>query len=155
MAKRTDIRSSTWHAEAGPPHTSVLLLAHLARGRTGIMVFRLGSYLSAKDLRWPLRSRSEMRYGPSPTILMVFWSPRLLALGHFHSAIKDKDGPLRDEDTGGRAKSHCFCQARLLALSPRTWFYPLVSISKKDCGQMPPKSFNLCFETPSIPTQVE
>lgn len=42
----------------GPAH---LRPPHLARGRTGIMVFRLGSYLSEKDLRWPRRSRSEMR----------------------------------------------------------------------------------------------
>jgi len=72
------------------------------------MVFRLGSYLSAKDLRRPLRSRSEIRYGSSPTILMVFWSPGLLALRHVHSTIKDKDGPLRNEDIGGGAESHCF-----------------------------------------------
>lgn len=158
--KTAEIWSSTLQAEArdhpqGPAlHISILLLAHLALGRTGIMVFRLGSYLSAKDLRRPLRSRSEIRYGPSPTILMVFWSPGLLASGHFHSAIKDEDGLLRDDDTGDRPGNHCFCRASLLALSPWTWLYPSVSISKKNSGQIPPKPLNLYFETPP-PTPVE
>lgn len=39
------------------------------------------------------------------------------------------------EILGVESKGHCCAQTSSLALSPWMWFYPLVSASRKDCGQ--------------------